>query len=578
MIAMMKAVQSWLAKDPDPQSRAELERLIELNDTTEIGRRFSGRLQFGTAGLRGVVGAGPARMNRLVVRETTAGLGQYVLSEVANAAQRGVVIAYDGRLDSRRFAEDAAGVFLALGFKVYITADVAPTPLAAFAVLKLQAAAGIVITASHNPPEYNGYKVYWQNGAQIIPPHDVGIAAAIETAAMQNIDCNAVDVAVQEEKLVILDAQFNRDYCAAIIDNELFRYRIGPGVVSVAYTAMHGVGAQLAESLLRQAGVTQLFSVAAQREPDGLFPTVNFPNPEEPGAMDAVIALAKQHNTELACANDPDADRLAVAVRHNGDYRMLSGDQIGILLGHFVLQQRHNFTPIIAATIVSSSMLEAIAKQFGAVFLQTLTGFKWLANAAMQREDEDHQFLFAYEEALGYAVGRQVRDKDGLSALVAFAQMTAQLLAAGTTVLEQLEMLYRRYGLYATAQRNIATQPGDLSIGAILRAAQPATIAGVAVEAIEDLQTSTRRFADGRVEQMELPHSDVLIYRLAGGGRVIVRPSGTEPKVKCYYEVIQQVDDAEAFSVAEQRAQEALATLLEQHQKSLAALTSRPPG
>ncbi|MGI9288704.1 MAG: phospho-sugar mutase [Pseudomonadales bacterium] len=567
---MVNELQAWLARDPDPDTRAELERLVELNDKVEIARRFNGRLQFGTAGLRGVVGAGPARMNRLVVRETTAGLGQYLLATNADAAARGVIVAYDGRLDSRQFARDAASVFAALGFKVYITTDVAPTPVGAYGVVSLGTAAGVVVTASHNPPEYNGYKVYWENGAQIIPPHDAGIAAAIVTAAKEDIPYKEFDDAVREGQITILGESFTEEYCNAITSSYLFGNSINTSAVSVAYTAMHGVGANIAQSLLQHAGVDKFFSVAAQREPDGNFPTVNFPNPEEPGAMDAVLALAQKNGASLACANDPDADRLAVAARdNNGDYRMLSGDQLGVLLGHYVLQKTHEFTPIVCTTIVSSSMLKAVAKASGAVFFETLTGFKWLANVAMDNENSDHKFLFAYEEALGYAVGRQVRDKDGLSALLAFVQMTAQLAAEGKTVLDQLEFLYRRYGLHSTQQRSIATQPGSSSIGAALRASQPSAIAGIAIEAIEDLQSGQRHFADGRVEDLELSSSDVLIYRLVGGGRVIVRPSGTEPKVKCYYEVVEQVTPEEAFSDAEQRAQAALSTLVEQHQDSL---------
>ncbi|MGI9292486.1 MAG: hypothetical protein ACR2PS_00765, partial [Pseudomonadales bacterium] len=297
---MTNKLQTWLERDPDPKTRAELERLVDLDDKDEIACRFRGRLEFGTAGLRGVVGAGPARMNRLVIRETSAGLGQYLLATIADAATRGIVVAYDGRLDSRQFADDAAAVFSAMGFKVYITADVAPTPVGAYGVVTLSAAAGVVVTASHNPPEYNCYKVYWENGAQIIPPHDAGIAAAIETAATEEIPWQDFDDAVREGQIVILDEQFTRDYCAAITGSDLFQYRVDPDAVSIAYTAMHGVGAGIAESLLRQAGVTRFFSVASQCEPDGNFPTVNFPNPEEPGAMDAVVALAKEKGASLA--------------------------------------------------------------------------------------------------------------------------------------------------------------------------------------------------------------------------------------------------------------------------------------
>ncbi|MFT6891244.1 MAG: phosphomannomutase [Halioglobus sp.] len=568
---MDSKIRQWLDKDPDAKSREELQQLVDSANQAELDRRFSGRLQFGTAGLRGVVGAGPAMMNALVIRQTSAGLGQYILQELNNAAAKGVLVAYDGRLDSEQFAQETASVLAALGITVYITPDVAATPIAGFCVLSLGCAAGVVVTASHNPPEYNGFKVYWENGAQIIPPHDAGIAKEIERAAKGDVPWISFDDGVSSGKIVVLEREFYRRYIDAIQSSPLFSSNDGERSVSIAYTAMHGVGASVAEALLAEAGFDSVYSVASQREPDGNFPTVNFPNPEEPGAMDAVIALAGEHQATLACANDPDADRLAVAVRtQNGDYQMLTGDMIGVLLADYLLAMEHSFVPIVCTTIVSSSLLGKMAAVAGANFHETLTGFKWLANTAMQDEDEagSRQFLFGYEEALGYAPGRLVRDKDGLSALLAFAQMTDKLAQRGLTVMDQLENIYRSYGIYLTAQRSIALQSGSASIGDTLRATPPKSIAGIQVDSTDDLSNGARTFANGDSESLNFPASDVLIYRLADNSRVVVRPSGTEPKVKCYYEVVEKLGE-ETYAEAMSHASERLSKLIDMHQKSL---------
>ena len=561
-------VDAWLKRDPDDNTRRELLDLRDAGDAAAMRARFAGRLQFGTAGLRGIVGAGPARMNRLVVRETSAGFASYLLDEIDNAVERGIVIAFDARPDSRQFASDAASVFLGAGFKVFLTADAQPTPVGAFAVLHHGAAAGVVVTASHNPPQYNGYKVYWENGAQIIPPHDGGIAQRIDVAASADIPWLDVDAALQSGQLEILGDDFTALYrdrvIAACAPGGRAASRIG-----VAYTALHGVGAKLAEQLLEASGVCDFASVASQHDPDGSFPTVAFPNPEEPGAMDAVLELARETGATLACANDPDADRLAVAVRNGDGYEMLTGDQIGILLGNYSLQQAHDFTPIVCASMVSSRMLESVAEAAGATFFETLTGFKWLANVALQHEDDDHKFLFAYEEALGYAFGQLVRDKDGLSALLAFVLMTAELEASGKTVFDTLEALYRRYGLFLSHQQSIATEPGAASITDQLRDDQPAEIGGQAVESIKDLKTGTHVFADGRAETLDLYPGDVLVYYLADDSRVIVRPSGTEPKTKCYYEITSEIAADEAYDAALQAARDKLGALVASHQSSL---------
>ncbi|MBV7263860.1 phospho-sugar mutase [Photobacterium sp. WH24] len=573
---MKELITRWLKRDPDPATRDELQNLIDAGNEQELTERFSGRLAFGTAGLRGIVGAGPNRMNRLVIQETATGLGQYLQQTVPQATQQGVVIGYDGRPDSKTFAHDAASVLTAQGIKVYLTVTVAPTPLVAYGVTALKAAAGIVVTASHNPPAYNGFKVYWGNGAQIIPPHDKGIAAAIDQAALQPLDLMDLNDAGNQGLLVWLDDEFYNDYRASIKQSALLQNHAKPDAVSIAYTAMHGVGAQMAETLLADAGFTHVYSVAAQREPDGTFPTVNFPNPEEPGAMDLVIAEAEKHQATLACANDPDADRFAVAVRTSeGQYKMLTGDQVGVLLGHYLLTRANPETSLVGTTIVSSSLLQKVASRVGADYYQTLTGFKWLTNIAMEKQREDSCFLFAYEEALGYTVGDMVWDKDGLSAMLAFAQMTAELALQGRTVWDQLEAIYREHGLYLNSQVSIALSPNSPPIGDTLRQQPPEEIAGRNVVRIDDLKSSTRYNADGSVETIDLPASDVLIYFLEDDARVVVRPSGTEPKLKCYYEVVEVIDQIDTLEHAYQRAQSSMDELVHRHQNSLTGLTDR---
>ncbi|EGR2740401.1 phospho-sugar mutase [Vibrio parahaemolyticus] len=564
---MTALITQWLARDPDPKTREELQHLVDTNNEQELSDRFGSRLAFGTAGLRGKVGAGPNRMNRLVIQETATGLGHYLLEQVQDAASRGVVIGYDGRPDSKQFAHDTASVLAALGIKVYLTYQVAATPIVAFGVRTMNAAAAVVVTASHNPPEYNGFKVYWENGAQIIPPHDSGIAAKIDEATTKPLPLMSLDDAKQQGLLVWLEDDYYQTYRKTMNENALLTPDSNTDI-SIAYTAMHGVGADMAETLLADAGFKKVASVAEQREPDGTFPTVNFPNPEEAGAMDMVMALGKSVDADIACANDPDADRFAVAVkRPDGEYQMLTGDQVGSLFGDYLLEQQPN--SLVGNTIVSSRLLSSIAKAHGAEYYQTLTGFKWLTNVAMSQETEQHPFLFAYEEALGYTVGNKVWDKDGLSAIVAFSQLTGKLKAQGKTLWDKLEALYRQHGFYFNAQRSIALDPNSPPIGDKLRANPPSKIAGKKVSVTEDLKTSVRTFEDGSEETINLPASDVLIYHLEDKSRVIVRPSGTEPKLKCYYEVISDFPADMSYEQAQQTAEAKMNALIDAHQKSL---------
>ncbi|MBC7792599.1 MAG: phospho-sugar mutase [Clostridia bacterium] len=560
----------WLGRDPDLSTRAEAERMIAAADEAALTEQFGTRLAFGTAGLRGLFGAGPNRMNRLVVRETSAGLAAYLLDHVREAGRRGVVIGYDGRRLSPEFAEDTASVLAGYGIIVHLFDRPVPTPVVAFAVKQYDAAAGVMITASHNPPEYNGYKVYWENGAQIIPPIDEGIALAIDKAAVQEISYREV-AGARRDGLIrpFSDAQIE-DYLQQVA---ALSVHAGDAEIraslAIAYTPMHGVGASITEAAVKRAGFNALHTAKEQREPDGTFPTVKFPNPEEAGAMDIVLALAAKVRADVVFANDPDADRMAVALPlSDGTYRMLTGDQVGVLLGDDLMASSKMPNGVVACSIVSSRMLGFMARSRKIDFFETLTGFKWIANGAIERRGRGQNFLFGYEEALGYTVGELVRDKDGVSAIVAFAEMVAASKARGETLWARLDALYREHGVFLTLQKSIGLKPGSASIGDKLRAAPPTVIAGKKVVQTDDLRTSERHTASG-ITAINLPRSDVLTYFLEDDSRVIVRPSGTEPKLKCYYEVRESVKADETVATAEARARVNLSVLATTHGASL---------
>jgi len=558
--------REWLDEDPDPETRAELAALIERGGD-ELVRRFTGKLEFGTAGLRGVLGAGPQRMNRVMVRRATAGLADWLLAQEPGARERGVVIGYDGRHGSRVFAEDAARVLAGQGIRCLLATDVVATPVTAFVVSDRGAAAGIMVTASHNPPEYNGYKVYWGNGAQIIPPHDTGISAAIDRVGRTDrLPLPELDDARRRGLLSDLGTVDVDRYLAGVRALSVHRDAAARAPITIAYTPLHGVGARFAEAALAAAGFDRVHTVVDQRVPDPDFPTVRFPNPEEKGAMDQVLALAGEVEADLVLANDPDADRLAVAVPEAGGWRMLTGDQIGVLLADYLLAEGEDGPRMVATTIVSSQLLGRMAAAAGVAFAQTLTGFKWIANAAIDRRAADGtRFVFGYEEALGYTVGELVRDKDGVGAAVLFAELTAFARARGESLLDRLGAIYRRHGLHVTEQVSL-TLPGDDGLARIaslmqrFREQPPDRIGGHAVRERHDLAAGA----------LGLPPGNVLIYLLEGGRRVIMRPSGTEPKLKCYYEVAEPLAAGEDVAAAQPRAQAALAQLRDAHQAMLA--------
>jgi phosphomannomutase len=572
---IIKQARAWAEADPDPGARAEIEGLLAAPDPakTDLADRFAGSLEFGTAGLRGVIGAGPNRMNRAVVLRTTWGLARYLLDAGGpNAAEKGVAIGFDGRRMSKELAEDTACALAAAGVKVKLFDDVVPTPLLAFAVTRLGCAAGVMITASHNPPEYNGYKAYWGNGAQIVPPIDTGIARAIDQAPpAKDVARFSIDDATSKGLVAILGEDLELAYLAEV--KKLGARSDGDRTLSVVYTPMHGVGDRLARLAFDQAGFTNVVSVPEQQRPDGAFPTVEFPNPEEKGAMDLAFALARARSADLVLANDPDADRLAVALPSSASpsgYHQLTGNQVGVLLGHYLLTDGLRGLdravkpkvgePLVIASIVSSPMLGVVAHALGARYDEVLTGFKWIANRALERKKKSGEhFVFGFEEALGYTVGELVRDKDGISAAVVFAELAGVLRANGTTVLAHLEGLYRRYGLFVSSQVNLTRKgaEGLAELRAImkrLRENPPWTIGDETVTSVRDFLQQVTVLADGTKRPLDLPKSDVLAFELASGSRVIARPSGTEPKAKFYFDVREPIQGEEPLAAAEARA------------------------
>ncbi len=552
--------ERWIAGDPDERDRAELRALLDDGGeaaAAELADRFGARLEFGTAGLRGAIGAGPNRMNRAVVRAATAALARWLAEHGGpDAAQAGVVIGCDARHRSAEFADEAAQVLAGAGIRAHLLPPRLPTPLLAFSVRHLHAAAGVMITASHNPPADNGYKLYLGDGAQIIPPVDKQIGAAIAALG----DLSEVPVAPADSPLIgRLGDEMAQAYLDTIVGavpgppGPADRAAAGApapgerggsaapgepsgpgGALRVVYTPLHGVAADLALRAFELAGFPRPWVVAAQAEPDPAFPTVAFPNPEEPGALDLALALARQTSADLVIANDPDGDRLAAAVPDPaapGGWRALSGDQMGALLGAYLLDQDPGPDPaarLAATTVVSSTMLSKIAAAAGVRYAETLTGFKWIVRAADGVPGA--RFVFGYEEALGYAVTTAVRDKDGISAALVLLSLAATARAAGQSLLDRWDALEAAHGVHLTAQVTLPTRaPAQAMAG--LRARPPASLADLPVSSVTDL---------GRGGAAGLPPSDVLTYHLTGA-RVVIRPSGTEPKLKAYLEVSEPV-------------------------------------
>ncbi|MET8172932.1 phospho-sugar mutase [Streptomyces clavifer] len=540
---LIARARTWLAEDPDPETREELAGLIDAGDLVALEDRFSGTLQFGTAGLRGEIGAGPMRMNRSVVIRAAAGLAAYLKAQGRTGGL--VVIGYDARYKSADFARDTAAVMTGAGLRAAVLPRPLPTPVLAYAIRHLGAVAGVEVTASHNPPRDNGYKVYLGDGSQIVPPADAEIAAGI--AAVGPLD----GVPRPESGWEILGDEVLAAYLAR---TDAVLSPGSPRTARTVYTALHGVGTSVLTAAFARAGFPEPVLVAEQADPDPAFPTVAFPNPEEPGAMDLAFATARRAAPDLVIANDPDADRCAVAVPDPSaaaGWRMLRGDEVGALLAAHLVSR--GVKGVLAESIVSSSLLARIAAKAGLGYEETLTGFKWIARVEGLR--------YGYEEALGYCVDPEgVRDKDGITAALLVAELASVLKQKGRTLLDLLDDLAVEHGLHATDQLSVRVE--DLSVIADamrrLRENPPAELAGLAVTSAEDLSQGTEL----------LPPTDGLRYHLTGA-RVIVRPSGTEPKLKCYLEVVVPV--ASAAALPEARTQAAALLTAIKHDLSAAA-------
>ncbi len=529
----------WLDDDPDPATRDELRAVLDRLPASapELADRFAGPLTFGTAGLRGPLRAGPNGMNLAVVTQAAAGLVGWLAAEGATGP---LVIGYDARHGSREFAERTARVATGAGRPALLLPRPLPTPVLAYAVRLLDAAAGVMVTASHNPPQDNGYKVYLGAqlggalgaGAQIVPPADAGISAAIRAVGpLAEVPLGPAGERLGDD---LVASYVQR--AAAVVDPAW------PRDLKVAYTPLHGVGAAVLTAAFAHAGFAVPGVVAEQAEPNPDFPTVSFPNPEEPGAVDLLVALAEQTGADLAIANDPDADRCAVAVRDgaSGGWRMLRGDEVGVLLADHLM--RRGVTGLYATTIVSSSLLRSMCAARGLPYDETLTGFKWIVRAG----GGSAPLVFGYEEALGYCVAPDhVRDKDGITAALTVAELAAGLKAQGRTLTDRLDELAAEFGVHHTDQLSVRVDDLRIIADAMarVRAATPTTLLGQPVTEARDL----------------LPASDVVVLR-SDAARVVIRPSGTEPKLKAYLEVVEPVADGDV-PAARQRAATALTAL-----------------
>jgi len=529
---LLATARAWLDAEPDDDIRTELNQLItsaEAGDDVELADRFAGRLQFGTAGLRAAVAAGPMRMNRLVVRQAAAGLGQWLLDSVPEASDRGVVIARDARRKSDVFAVDTARVLAAMGIRAMLHPGLTPTPVLAWSITGLNAAAGVVVTASHNPPADNGYKVFLDTGSQIVNPIDNEIAARID-----RFNPLTVELAPEDHPLIRwLDTSWDDAYLA-----DIPAVRLCPEVpgVPIAYTAMHGVGGDMIAAAFTAAGFDAPLVVAEQQEPDGTFPTVSFPNPEEPGAMDLLLAVAELNGVAIALANDPDADRLGAAIpdtragSSGGEHtwRKLSGDEIGWLFADHILRHTKGDDRLVVTTLVSSSLLARMAEAHGVHSEETFTGFKWIGKIATERAALGQRLVFGYEQALGYLVAGRPLDKDGISAAVLMAEIAAVAVADGVTIQDRLDAIAAQYGRYETAELSVRMPPTE---GAAwvrrIEAEPPTTVGGMVVESVSSY-----------------PEANLVRLVLEGGTRLQIRPSGTEPKVKLYGEAV-DLDPAE---------------------------------
>ena len=560
----MKIYQEWLTNPYfDEATKAEL-KAIE-GDENEIKERFYMDLEFGTAGLRGIIGAGINRMNIYVVRRATQGLANYIIKQ--GAADKGVAIAYDSRNMSPEFAMEAAMTLAANGIKAYKFETLRPTPELSFAVRELGCVAGINITASHNPPEYNGYKVYWEDGAQFTPPHDKGVTEevlAIED--LSSVKTTDEASAIAAGKYEVIGKEIDDKYIAQVKAQVVNQKAIDEmqDQIRIVYTPLHGTGNIPARRVMKEIGFTHVYVVPEQELPDGNFPTVSYPNPEAKEAFELGLKLAKEKDADLVLATDPDADRLGVYVKDakSGEYIPLTGNMSGSLLCEYVLSQKQAEGKIpadgqVVKSIVSTNLIDAVAKAYGAELIEVLTGFKWIGKQILKNETTGTgTYLFGMEESYGCLIGTYARDKDAISATAALCEAAAYYKQKGMTLWDAMVAMYEKYGYYKDSVKSIGLSGIEglakiQSIMETLRNNTPAEVGGYKVVSARDYKLDTiRDMETGAVKPTGLPASNVLYYDLEDGAWICVRPSGTEPKIKFYFGVkgisLEDADQKEA--------------------------------
>lgn len=557
---MLARARDYLAKEQDPAFKAEVEKLIATEDYKELEDRFYRDLEFGTGGLRGVIGGGYNRMNSYVVRRATQGLCDYLTSAFPGKSLSACV-AYDSRHYSDVFALDTALIFAANGIKAWLFSALRPTPELSFAVRYLKADTGVVVTASHNPPAYNGYKAYWNDGAQVIAPHDEGIIAKVN--AVSAIKSMPRDEALAKKLLVMIDTEIDEPY-VAMVKSRLFRPELFASMakdVKIVYTPLHGTGSLHFERVMTDLGLA-VSTVPEQREPDGDFPTVSFPNPEEAAALKMALELGARLKADVVMATDPDADRLGIAVPDGtGGFALISGNQLGALHADYMLLSLKELgrmppKPALIKSIVTTDLQSRIAASYGAVMRECLTGFKWIADQMASFEKEGLNFVYGTEESYGYLVETEVRDKDGISAAAMTAEMTLYWRSKKKTLLQRLDELYLEHGYHEEKGINKYFEgPSGMDIMkgimAAYRVGQPASLGGIPVVKVRDVKTglSWDPKAPDRATRLDLPRSDVIQWYLADGTLVTVRPSGTEPKIK-FYILARTVVSAEGLDAA----------------------------
>lgn len=563
--------KQYMAEETDPTFVKEVEELIAKNDKKELFDRFYRQLEFGTGGLRGIIGGGTNRMNPTVIKKATQGLADYIIETFPEKAKSGklkAVIAHDSRRYSDVFAEATALIFAANGFTVYLFSALRPTPELSFAIRKLGCDTGVVVTASHNPPQYNGYKAYWNDGAQVIPPHDKGIIDKVNT--VKKVNMMNRDEAIKTGKLIIIDKEIDEPYWASV-KAKLHRGDLIKEMsksVKIVYTPLHGTGAMHVEKVLGDMGFN-ILTVPEQRKPDGNFPTVSYPNPEDPAALKMAIALAEKEGADILMATDPDADRFASAVKDkNGKMHLITGNQMGALFTDYLCLTAKEFgvmpvKPAIVRSIVTSHLCDRIAKHYGVTSFECLTGFKWICNKADEISKNGYHYIYGFEESYGYNFGMEIRDKDGIAASALCAEMALYWRKQGKSLLDRLSELFAQYDCFCETTIN-KVFPGAEGVEIMknmmikLRASALKEIAGVKVLIIRDIDQSCsyNPLTPDKKEAVHLPVSNVLQYYLEDGTIISVRPSGTEPKIKFYIihpQPVQGNDVAAAQTRAEQQ-------------------------